>query len=118
MNQLTLSSCLILLAVTQSAAHADSIQNTSQAAGDSAEASARLVASGVQVTLGAAAIPLSAAGAVTAAGGSTAMHLADDLWTAANTPLKVDNDIAVAQPLPSLEPLSTTSARPQREAED
>ncbi|MDJ0921976.1 MAG: hypothetical protein QNI84_12685 [Henriciella sp.] len=83
-------------------AHADSFQNASQAAADSAEASARLVASGVQVTLGATAVPLAASGAVANAGGSAANQIAGDLWDAANAPLTVDDDIAMAQPLPRL----------------
>ncbi|MEM9938645.1 MAG: hypothetical protein AAF768_07355 [Pseudomonadota bacterium] len=83
-------------------AHADSFQNASQAAADSAEASARLVASGVQVTLGAAAVPLAASGAAANAGGSAANAIAGDLWETANAPLTVDDDIAMAQPLPSL----------------
>lgn len=81
-------------------AAADSISNLSEATSDSVEASARVIASGGQVALGAVAIPLALAGATSEGAGSAATTIADDLWKTANAPLKVDDDIAMAQPLP------------------
>lgn len=92
-------------------AHADSFQNFSEAAGDSAEASARIVASGGQVAMGAVAIPLAAIGGLTEASGEAATAISDDLWQAANAPLTVDDDVVMAQPAPSVphSPSSTTN---------
>ena len=81
-------------------AAADSFSSLSEATGDSADASARFVASGGQVALGAVAVPLALVGATTESAGSAATTIAGDLWDTANAPLSVDNDIAMAQPLP------------------
>ena len=84
------------------AAHADSFQNLSEATGDSAEASARIGASGVQIALGAVAVPLALTGMAAEGVGESAQIVADDFWHAANAPLTVDEDIAIAEPLPTL----------------
>ena len=83
-----------------SSAYADSFSNLSEATRDSAKASGRIVAAGGQVALGAVAVPLALAGATTESAGNAATTIAGDLWKTANTPLKVDDDIAMAQPLP------------------
>ncbi|MEM9738965.1 MAG: hypothetical protein AAF829_03785 [Pseudomonadota bacterium] len=81
-------------------AQADSLGNASQAAADSAEASTRIVAAGGQIAMGAVAIPLAAAGAIAEGGGQAATKISDDLWETANTPLKIDDRVIVAQPAP------------------
>ena len=103
------SQTLILLAVIASPlAMADSFQNMSDATLDSADASARLAASGTQVALGAVAVPLAGLGALAEAGGETATEISADLWDVANTPLKVDDAVVIAQPLPEMTPSSPT----------
>ena len=97
------SQILFLLAVFASPiAMADSFQNMSDATLDSADASARLAASGTQVALGAVAVPLAGLGALAEAGGETATEISADLWDVANTPLKVDDAVVIAQPLPDM----------------
>lgn len=83
-------------------ASADSFRNMSEATGDSANASGRVVAAGGQVALGAVAVPLALAGAAVESGGQAATQIAGDMWDVANAPLVVDEDIAMAQPLPEL----------------
>lgn len=101
---------LIALALlTAPVAMADSFQNMSEATLDSADASARLAASGTQVALGAVAVPLAGLGALAEAGGETATEISADLWDVANTPLKVDDAVVIAQPLPDLDGRITTS---------
>jgi len=94
---------LIALAVLAApVAMADSFQNMSDATLDSADASARIAASGTQVALGAVAVPLAGLGALAEAGGETATEISADLWDVANAPLKVDDAVVIAQPLPEL----------------
>jgi hypothetical protein len=81
---------------------ADSFQNASTASKDSAEASARLAASGVQVTMGAVAVPLAAVGAVTQGAGDVALTIIGGLWDAANEPLEVSGEVLTALPPPDL----------------
>jgi len=83
-------------------AFADSFQNASTASKDSAEASGRLAASGVQVTLGAVAVPLAAVGAVAQGAGDVALTISGDLWDAANQPLEVSGEVLTALPPPDL----------------
>lgn len=92
----------LLLATPASAEQVESLRNGSQATGDSLEASARLVASGGQVVLGAIAVPLAASGAILEGTGQAADAIASDLWDAANTPLKIDDAIIMAAPPPQL----------------
>ncbi len=91
------------------AAFADSAQNLSQAAGDSSEASAQIVAAGGQVALGAVALPLIIGGEITAATGKGAAGGGEMLWDAANAPLKLDDRIALAQPAPQVPRLPTNA---------
>ncbi len=89
--------------------HADSFQNFSEAAGDSSEAGARVIAAGGQVALGAVAVPLVVVGTIAEETGGAANMIGNDIWAAANQPLTVDRDVVVAQPAPSLTP-STSQA--------
>jgi hypothetical protein len=84
------------------AAQADSINNLSGAIGDSAEASAQVVAAGGQVAIGAVALPLSVVGSGAEMVGGASQDLADELWDAANAPLIVDQDVVIAVPPPPL----------------
>lgn len=88
--------------VFTTSAHADSFKNFSEATGDSANASARVVAAGGQVAIGAVAIPLAASASLVEGTGHAANVIADDLWAAANAPLTVSDDVVIAQPPPSL----------------
>jgi hypothetical protein len=84
---------------------ADSFQNASSESKDSAEASARLAASGVsgvEVTMGAVAVPLAAVGAVTQGAGEVALTISGGLWDAANEPLEVSGEVLTALPPPDL----------------
>lgn len=92
-------------------AGADSFQNLSDATGDSANASGRVVAAGGQVALGAVAVPLALVGAGVESTGNAATEIAGDLWDVANAPLEVDEDIAMAQPLPDVP--RTADTQPQ-----
>ncbi len=83
-------------------ATADSLGNMSKAVGDSADASARIVAAGGQVALGAVAIPLAGIGGLSEATGSAATHISNDLWSAANAPLKIEDTVVMAQPAPNV----------------
>lgn len=95
---------MLVAACFADAAFADSLQNFSTASADSAEASARLSASGAQITLGAVAIPLQAVGGLTEAAGTATSWLGEEMWEAANTPLTVSEDVLSAVPPPSLAP--------------
>lgn len=83
-------------------AQADSFRNVSDATGESLQSSAQLSAAGSQVALGAVALPLAAVGAVTEGSGALTTEISDALWETANAPLAVDDDIAIAQPAPSV----------------
>lgn len=107
LSHLLLAGSAIALALP---AHADSFGNASEAAGDSLEASARIVAAGGQIALGAVAVPLAAVGAVSEAGGEAATTISEDMWETANAPLKVDDRVVVAQPAPSVPRLPNTGA--------
>ena len=96
-------------------AQADSFQNFSEATGDSAQAGARVVAAGGQVAIGAIAVPLAAAGALAEGAGGAANHIADDMWTAANAPLTVSDEVVVAQPPPSLKTTGQTGESQQKD---
>lgn len=94
---------LALIAVSgASAANADSFKNMSQAVGDSAEASSRVIAAGGQVTLGAIAVPLSAIGAISEATGEAATAISGDLWDVANAPLTISDEVVIAQAVPTV----------------
>jgi hypothetical protein len=93
---------LVAFTVPQGADAQASMENASNAASDSADASARLVASGGQVVLGAIAVPLAVAGGVAEGTGAVAGDISKDLWDAANAPLVVDDAVAIAQPIPDL----------------
>ena len=98
-SPLLLTGSVLLVALP---AHADSFANASEASADSIEASARIVASGGQIALGAVAIPLAASGALAESGGQAATAISKDLWTTANVPLTVDDRVVVAQPAPNV----------------
>lgn len=100
------STAMALLLATP--ASGDSLGNASQAVGDSADASARIVASGGQIALGAVAIPLAASGALTEATGEAATEISEDLWATANAPLKVDDRVIVPQAAPNVPRLPQT----------
>lgn len=91
--------CPIILTAS---AKADSFNNFSTAIGDSAEASAQVVAAGGQVAIGAVALPLSVVGSGAEMVGGASQALADELWDAANAPLIVDQDVVFAVPPPPL----------------
>ena len=93
---------LLVAALAAEGAFADSFQNASTASKDSAEASARLAVSGVQITLGAVAIPLEAIGGLTAEAGDSVAWLSGQLWDAANEPLTITEDVLTAVPPPVL----------------
>lgn len=93
---------LLVAALVADGAFADSFQNASTASGDSAEASARLAASGAQITLGAIAIPLQAVGGLTTAVGESASWMGAEFWEAANEPLTVSDEVLTAVPPPAL----------------
>jgi len=95
------------------AAMADSLGNMSQAVGDSADASARIVAAGGQVALGAVAIPLAGIGGLSEATGSAATHISNDLWSAANAPLKIEDTVVMAQPAPRVPQLPVPRPAPE-----
>lgn len=84
-------------------AKADSFNNFSEAIVDSGDASARVIASGGQVALGATAIPLSILGNGADFVGDVSNGISNELWTAANAPLTVDEDVVIAVPPPHLE---------------
>ncbi len=94
-------------------AMADSLGNMSQAVGDSADASARIVAAGGQVALGAVAIPLAGIGGLSEATGSAATHISNDLWSAANAPLKIEDTVVMAQPAPKVPYRPTPETGPE-----
>ncbi len=86
-------------------AHADdggSGANMSEALIDSADASARIVASGGQVMMGAVAVPLALAGGLSEATGAGVTDISETLWDGANAPLVVDDAVVMAQPAPSV----------------
>ncbi|MEL6753432.1 MAG: hypothetical protein AAFO57_05350 [Pseudomonadota bacterium] len=91
-------------------AFADSLGNASEASADSAEAGLRLVASGGQIALGAVAIPLAASGAIAEGTGQAASDISDELWETANSPLKVDDRVVLAQPAPNVPRVSSEEA--------
>lgn len=93
---------LLVAALVADGAFADSFQNASTASGDSAEASARLAASGAQITLGAVAIPLQAIGGLTTVAGESVSEIGEDFWDAANQPLTVSDEVLTAMPPPAL----------------
>jgi hypothetical protein len=93
---------MAMAALFAQGAFADSFGNASAASADSAEASARLAASGVQVTMGAVAIPLTAVGGLTMEAGEATFDLGLDLWDAANAPLEVSDEVVTALPPPVL----------------
>lgn len=93
---------LLAAALMADGAFADSFQNASTASKDSAEASAELAASGVQLTMGAVAVPLALAGAVTAGAGEVALEVSEGLWEGANAPLNVSDEVLTAVPAPAL----------------
>lgn len=93
---------LLVAALVAEGAFADSFQNASTASGDSAEASARLAASGAQITLGAVAIPLQAIGGLTVAAGESVNWIGEEFWDAANQPLTVSEEVLTAVPPPAL----------------
>ena len=95
---------LLVAALVADGAFADSFQNASTASGDSAEASARLAASGAQITLGAVAIPLQALGGITTAVGESASWVGEEFWETANQPLTVSDEVLTAVPPPSVAP--------------
>jgi hypothetical protein len=77
-----------------------SVRNGSEAIGDAASASTRIVASGGQVALGASAAPVIALGAGAQSVGDGARAVGYSSWQAANTPLPVAQAVIVAQPAP------------------
>lgn len=101
MTPFCFASVLAAMLLAESA-FADSTQNASNASKDSAEASAKLAASGVQLTMGAVAVPLAVAGAVTAGAGDVALAISADLWEGANAPLEVSDEVLTALPPPVL----------------
>lgn len=101
---------LTAIAITIPLAGADSFRNMSTAVGDSADASARIVASGGQVLVGAVAVPLAAVGGLSEATGQAAGSIASDMWDTANAPLIIDEAVVIAQPAPVVpEPPKTTT---------
>lgn len=97
-----LAAAALAAALTAGPAAADSLQNASDATGDSLEASARIVASGGQIVLGAVAIPLTAGGGLSEATGEAAADSGEALWQTANAPLVVDDAVMVAAPPPDV----------------
>lgn len=96
------ATALISPFVLGAVAQADSLNNFSEAVGDSADASARIVASGGQVVIGATALPLALAGTGLEGAGQLSKDMANELWGTTNTPLKIDEDIVIAQTPPTL----------------
>lgn len=88
--------------ITTQAHAADSIDNTSQAAGESVIATAKLAASGVQVVAGVAALPVMGVGSAAESTGEIMQDSGQAVWTAANTPLEVSDETVVAQPAPAV----------------
>ncbi len=101
---------LFAITLMMPVAHADSIANLSEATADSSEASARIVAAGGQVVLGAVALPLAITGSAANASGTALNESSEVMWDAANTPLRVDDRIAIAQPLPRIPRLPETAS--------
>lgn len=95
---------LAMATLVAQGALADSGQNASNASADSAEASARLAASGVQLTMGAVAVPLVAIGTIAEGTGEA-------LWEAANAPLEVSDEVLTAVPPPALADDGDTAER-------
>lgn len=89
-------------------AFADSFQNASTASADSAEASAELAASGVQLTMGAVAVPIGVLGGISVGVGEATLGISAELWEAANAPLDVTGEVLTAVPAPVL---TATGAR-------
>ena len=100
MHEVRFGIAALAVVAVSACAHADSLNNFSDAVGDSGEASARVTAAGGQVAVGAVAVPLAAVGGLTEATGNAANVIANDLWDIANAPLEVDEDVVIAQPLP------------------
>lgn len=101
MTPFCFASVLAAMLLAESA-FADSTQNASGASKDSAEASAKLAASGVQLTMGAVAVPLAVVGAAAAGTGEVALAISEGLWAGANAPLEVSDEVLTALPPPVL----------------
>ncbi|MDC7676309.1 hypothetical protein [Asticcacaulis machinosus] len=101
--------------LTSQAQAADSLDNTSKAAGESVIATAKLAASGVQVVAGVAAIPVMGVGSAAQSTGEILQDSGEAVWTAANTPLEVSDETVVAQPAPTVpyDAQATNKAKPQ-----
>lgn len=113
----TLSPAIIVGAalLTSQAQAADSVENTSNAAGESVIATAKLAASGVQVVAGVAAIPVMGVGSAAQSTGEILQDSGEAVWTAANTPLEVSDDTVVAQPAQTVpyDAQAANKAKPQ-----
>lgn len=105
------AAALLLVPITM----ADSSRNMSEAIADSGEASARIVAAGGQIVIGAVAVPLAAVGGLSEATGNAATDISDGLWDAANAPLVVDDAVVMAQPAPQVPRTPTSTRETERE---
>lgn len=94
---------------------AQSSANMSEAIGDSAEASTRIVAAGGQIVIGAVAVPLALAGGLSEGTGNVAGSLAEGMWDAANAPLTVDEAVVMPQPAPDVPRTPRRTSETERE---
>ncbi len=107
----TLALTILLFFAAAAAQAQDSLQQASQAAGESVVATGHLSEAGVKVVGGSIAAPLVVVGSVAAVGGSAIADAGSDLWQSANTPLEVSPETLVGQPVPQV-PYDTQKASP------
>lgn len=93
---------------------------SAEASERAAEAAAILSASGVQVSMGAVAVPLALSGAGVEAAGASVGALGDALWDGANTEITIDDAVIVAAPPPNVpaDPAAPAPQGPPRVAGD
>ena len=88
--------------ISTSAQAQDSLQQVSNALGESVVSTGHLSEAGVKVVGGSIAAPLMLAGSVAAVGGSAVAEAGSDLWQSANAPLEVSPETLIGQPVPQV----------------
>ncbi|ESQ79945.1 hypothetical protein [Asticcacaulis sp. YBE204] len=93
--------CLIAAFALPASAQ-DSLENTSRASGNSAEATAQLSGAGVLVAVGSVALPVIMVGASAESAGEAIRDSGETAWDEANKPLPVSKEVVVAQAAPDV----------------
>lgn len=78
----------------------DGSEQSAQGSEQLAEAAAVLTGSGIQVVMGAAALPIASAAVTLDSAGEVTMGVADVMWEGANAPLVIDDAVIMAGPAP------------------